>query len=74
MNLDERIQQLDNGSNTLEVERLIDDLRNYTLLSNERLYELHDSEHFLYCLQAAGVDNWEGYDIANEIRREENDE
>lgn len=74
MNLDERIQQLDNGSNTLEVERLIDDLRNYTLLSNERLDELHDSEHFLYCLQAAGVDNWEGYDIANEIRREENDE
>lgn len=73
MNLDERIQQLDNGSNTLEVERLIDDLRNYTLLSNERLDELHDSEHFLYCLQAAGVDNWEGYDIANEIRREEND-
>ena len=71
MNLDERIQQLETGENTLEVERLIDDLRNYTLLSNERLDELHDSE---YCLQAAGVDNWEGYDIANEIRREENDE
>ena len=58
MNLDERIQQLDNGSNTLEVERLIDDLRNYTLLSNERLDELYNSEHFLDCLEATGVDNW----------------
>lgn len=74
MNLDERIQQLENGLNTLEVKRLIDDLRNYTLLSNERLDELHDSEHFLYCLNAAGVDNWEGYGVANKIRREENDE
>lgn len=73
MNLEERIQQLENGENTLEVERLIDDLRNYTLLSNERLDELYDSEHFLYCLEAAGVDNWVGYGHAIDIRNEESD-
>lgn len=73
MNLEERIQQLENGENTLEVERLIDDLRNYTLLSNERLDELYNSEHFLYCLEAAGVDNWVGYEHAIDIRNEESD-
>lgn len=74
MNLEERIQQLENGENTLEVERLIDDLRNYTLVSDDRLTELENSEHFLYCLEAAGVDNWEGYSHAIDIRNEESDD
>lgn len=74
MNLEERIQQLENGENTLEVERLIDDLRNYTLVSDDRLTKLENSEHFLYCLEAAGVDNWEGFSHAIDIRNEESDD
>ena len=36
--------------------------------------KLIEDQYWLGCLERAGVDNWEGYDIANEIRREENDE
>lgn len=42
MNLEERIQQLENEENILEVERLIDDLRNYVLLSLEEYGRLEN--------------------------------
>ncbi len=29
--------------------------------------ELRSDQKFLWALQAAGVDNWEGYDMAREI-------
>lgn len=32
---------------------------------------LNDSDRFLEALQAAGVDNWDGYDIAREAMAEE---
>jgi hypothetical protein len=31
---------------------------------------LRESDHKLSCLEAAGVDNWEGYDYAMELMRE----
>lgn len=39
---------------------------------SRREYEqlLSDSD-WLACLEAAGVDNWEGFDIARDILREE---
>lgn len=39
-------------------------------ISKERYDELLDAEEFLNCLEAAGVDNWEGYDYAQELYRQ----
>ncbi len=39
-------------------------------ITEERLKELEEAKHFLNCLLAAGVDNWEGYDIAVDMRGE----
>lgn len=36
--------------------------------------ELEDDRDFLYALQAAGVDNWYGYEEACKIYREEEEE
>ena len=38
-----------------------------------RAVELERSVDFLDCLESCGVDNWEGYDDAREMFREEND-
>ena len=35
-------------------------------ITQERYEELLDAEHFLMCLEAGGVDNWVGYDLALE--------
>ena len=40
-------------------------------ISKERLVELEDIERVMSCLDAGGVDNWEGYDDALEGYREE---
>jgi len=40
-------------------------------ITKERLEELLEMEDILRCLQAAGVDNWEGYDYAMELCGEE---
>jgi hypothetical protein len=36
-------------------------------ITPERLQELTDAEDLLLALQAAGVDNWDGYDHAMRI-------
>lgn len=36
-------------------------------ISVDRLNELEDTERFMECLEAAGVDNWEGYDHARDM-------
>lgn len=33
--------------------------------------ELLDRDYFLSCLEAAGVDNWQGYDHAQEMYEED---
>lgn len=35
------------------------------------LDELREDSHFLLCLRAAGVDNWDGYDIAQYLYQRE---
>lgn len=41
------------------------------LISSERVQELLDIEKRMRLLEAAGVDNWEGYDIAMESYEKE---
>lgn len=38
-------------------------------ISKEEYVELMDRIDFLECLEAAGVDNWDGYDYARELYR-----
>lgn len=45
-----------------------------TLVSTKRYEELMDVEAFMCALEAAGVDNWEGYSIAKGILEEWNKE
>lgn len=44
----------------------MDDTNN-VILSEKRYEELKAAEFWLECLEAAGVDNWEGIDHAHEI-------
>jgi hypothetical protein len=39
---------------------------NEITITQERYQELLDAENFLDRLHAAGVDNWEGYELAQE--------
>ena len=39
-------------------------------IAQEKYQELLDSSRLLGCLYGAGVDNWEGYDIAMESYQE----
>lgn len=67
MDLKSRLEELINCDNTKEIERLLDDLRDYTLLLNTDLEQLEDDSYFLNCLEMAGVDNWDGYGEAQEM-------
>lgn len=40
-------------------------------LRTEDYVELLEDQRFLRCLEHAGVDNWEGFDIAREIYDQE---
>ena len=67
MDILSRIEELSNEENRKEVERLLDDLRDYTLLLNTDLEQLEDESYFLNCLEMAGVDNWDGYSEAQKM-------
>lgn len=67
MDILSRIEELSNEENRKEVERLLDDLRDYTLLLNTDLEQLEDDSYFFNCLKMAGVDNWDGYGEAQEM-------
>ena len=67
MDILSRIEELSNEENRKEVERLLDDLRDYTLLLNTDLEQLEDASYFLNCLEMAGVDNWDGYEEAQKM-------
>lgn len=43
-------------------------------ISKERYESLLESEDFLSCLEAAGVDNWQGYSDARQMQAEGEDE
>ena len=40
-------------------------------ISKSRYEELLNAETFLECLEGAGVDNWSGYEIAQEMFEQE---
>jgi len=40
-------------------------------LTREELDELESDQHFLRCLEGAGVDNWDGYESAQEAFAQE---
>ena len=39
-------------------------------ITQERYDELVENERWVECLETAGVDNWEGYDYACDLFRE----
>ena len=39
-------------------------------LTREELDELENDQQFLRCLEGAGVDNWDGYEIAQDAMEE----
>lgn len=43
-------------------------------ISKEEYDSLLEDQHMLQCLQAAGVDNWDGYDLAIEMMDEEGED
>ena len=47
------------------VMQLVDD--DEVVIHRDELQELIDDAKFLECLNMAGVDNWEGYEIAQEF-------
>jgi len=47
---------------------------NEIVLTNEAYNQLIEDSIFLDALRAAGVDNWDGYDIAQDMVREWNSE
>ena len=67
MDILSRVEQLSNEENRKEAERLLDDLRDYTLILNTDLEKLEDKSYFLNCLEMAGVDNWDGYEEAQKM-------
>jgi PHD/YefM family antitoxin component YafN of YafNO toxin-antitoxin module len=45
-----------------------------TVTISKKEYEsLKEDARWLQCLENAGVDNWEGYDFARELWREDNE-
>lgn len=51
---------------TLNKDKAIDDLLLLVAKKNKRIKELEESEKMLRALEAAGVDNWQGYELALE--------
>lgn len=43
----------------------------YVTIPQEEYDQLLEDQAFLYALEAAGVDNWDGYAVAHEIYEEE---
>ena len=40
-------------------------------LTREEFDELESDQHFLRCLEGAGVDNWDGYEIAQDVMEDQ---
>ena len=40
-------------------------------ISKEEYEKMQDKLHWLSCIEAAGVDNWDGYDEAREMFKSE---
>ena len=51
-----------------EMDRRLDNIRE---LAHGAIDEQEKSDHWVGCLESAGVDNWSGYDYATQMMREE---
>lgn len=49
----------------------IGEQKDYVTINQEKYDKLLEDQRFLECLQAIGVDNWDGYDEACKMFREE---
>lgn len=45
----------------------------YVTIPQEEYDRLVEDQAFLWALEAAGVDNWDGYGVAREIYKEEDE-
>lgn len=57
---------LDN-KNIVDIQSIAKELKDYTLVKTSHLQSLLDDSDFLDCLKSAGVDNWDGYENAQEM-------
>lgn len=48
-------------------------VKDYVVVSKSHLESLEDDSHTLSCLEAFGVDNWQGYGDAISMKREEDE-
>lgn len=46
---------------------MADKLQEIVTITQQEYDRLYEVDTFMYCLEAAGVDNWDGYDFAKEI-------
>lgn len=56
---------------TYEVVNPVQEIKETITISRKEYDGLKEDEHRLECLEAAGVDNWEGYDVACRMMNEE---
>ena len=61
---------LDN-KNVVQIKDVVEEFKGYTLVKTSHLQSLLDDSDFLDCLKSAGVDNWDGYDLAKEMYYDE---
>ena len=61
------IRGLESGNNFIKIQELLANIEGYTLVKTNYLIDLTDDSNFLDCLRAAGVDNWDGYENAQEM-------
>lgn len=47
------------------------DVRNRLNELATKVEKLEERDHFLECLEACGVDNWDGFDFAHEMLEEQ---
>lgn len=43
----------------------------FVVIGKKEYEELVERDGWLMCLEVAGVDNWEGYDVARQMQRED---
>lgn len=53
------------------IDPIFDTVNDTVTISTKQYNELISNQKFLFALQAAGVDNWDGYDFACEAFAEE---
>ena len=53
------------------LKQFIDNPNDYTIIKKSEYEDLLDSQLFLDCLESSGVDNWDGYEFAQDSYAEQ---